>query len=378
MCSAQSKLTSRFFVYVLIIFVMPLRISSASGDESPLEVFRKAHARDVEYEVRGGLMIRASMLSAFPPEAVEMMNGLRGARREAGPDGQDFVVNSAMRWIGNHNGDLRVESRVIYNGGSADRSTTASIWTAKSHAEGLLSSRHPTTAYTFEPLSLNEEWEYWSIGRTPFARDRASTGGYIELVRYALRVLAGAGDVIFGIDSTTGHLWGRSDSWQVYIEGGAQSGEVFVIVMGFTSKIAERHEYQGRLSKPLFPALHPSRELAYHYDFSNQTDWWKPGDQERPVNGYFSYFSAEEVATSPSQFVWHDPEWNQDSIPDSVILQTDSDGKPLVEPVFVPSKQNPNRLVPNTPVSKSKVLLVAAGGTLILSGGVLVLRRRFG
>ncbi len=345
----------------------------------PLEVMAKSHSNFPDWKAVGGSYISVEQLKEFPQQALDWYSELEGHDRRIGPGGQPFLLHSSRRWYGNSDGFLRMEKRSIFHGGDRNRSTTIDIWTRTEHLSGLMSQATPSSAVKLRTLSLNEEQDVWEKGRMPFVRMRADSSGYIELARYALRILDLAEDRESGINDE-GYIWCRSDFWRVYVEGEAGTGEIVAVVLGLTarSQTLSRHEYQGRLSENLFPARHPRQEVHFHYQVpQDHLPWWKPVDRPQ-INGFVAFSEAHIVSVSKDLFEWHDPDWDRNSVHDPAITNDDADAISKSRPMFVPSKTNPGRVVPNSPKSQMKTALLALGIALLLGGGILAIRRRAG
>lgn len=341
-----------------------------------LEVVRRAHSGDTGYEVTGGAMIALSMFEQYPKEAQDLYDRLPFSLRQTGPDGRAFVLIGPHRWIGDRNGNLRIEMVVFGRGGPQDRSTRVNIWTSTMHAAGVLARPEPDSLQRFDVTSLDEQWQHWTQGRIPLSRMRTRDGGYIEVVRYCLFVLTRSADTSSGVKPESGLLWARSDDWKVYLEADPQSGEVQAVSMGMGDNRGVHIEYSGRLPGAVFPARNPEREVNFSYEqpFRHEA-WWIP--TVRPeINGYFVYTSATAADPSPDMFQWRAPERVDGSVPTLPELRLDLAGGKRAEPLFEPSKDNPSRLVPRRKPGPLKKFLLAAGVAMLVAGGVLIVRRR--
>ena len=319
----------------------------------------------------------ASLLDSFSQEARDSYDNLRTSVREIGPDGREFVLLTPFAWFGSGDGNLRIESRAFGLEKPLERVTNVAIWTSTSRIEGVQSHGTPDKIVEFEQLTVEQSLELWSAGRIPFDRLRTYKGGYIELVSYAIDILAESRDAMFGREDVTQTIWGRSDRWRVYLEADATTGEVRTVALGLGENRTARYEYEGRLPDSIYPARHPLREYNIRFDSSERSTWWTAEDAP-PRDGYWRFLTATSGEPEADLFTWHDPNWQRSSTHDPKATEIDSDRSAQTEPIFVPSKTTPGRMVPNSPTSKATVVLLAAGAALVLAGGILVIRRRTG
>ena len=377
---SMARLNNCMYLFPIVLFVT---LSPASGAappaESALAIMTSAHSGRPNWVVKGGMYITLDMLDEFPQETRDWYDRFEGSDRIEGPDGRPFVLNSLRRWYGNSDGFLRSEWKSIFSGGDSSRSTRVEIWTDTEHLVGSGARSLPDEATRFHPLTLDEEQEVWEKGRMPFSRMRANQGGYIELSRYALRLLAQTDDLVSGV-SEDGSIFCYSDYWRIYVNGDSETGEISTIVLGLTktSSTLSRHEYHGRLSANLFPARYPRQEIHFHFKTSPQLSrLWEPS--ERPqINGLIAFSDAQTTNVSSKLFEWNDPDFDRSKVPNASALNAKRETISKAKPVFVPSKTNPGRVVPNTPKSRMKTILLASGIALLVGGGILAIRRRAG
>ena len=284
------------------------------------------------------------------------------------------------KWFGDTRQRLRHEWSGVGSGGDPSRSTTASIWTNTMHIEGIMSHGTPNVAKTLDPITLEDEARWREQNIFPTSLWRADKGGYIEAVRYALRLLEGDPQTISEVDSDKALISARSERYQVALYADADTGEVETIIFGKGRRRYSQHSYEGRFDEPLFPARHPLRDFSFHFNIEgNNEEWWLPRKhKDETEGGYYCFTVAKTTPARPELFEWNDPDFDRSKVPDASTLNAKRETIAKAKPVFVPSKTNPGRVVPNTPKSRMKTILLASGIALLVGGGILAIRRRAG
>lgn len=373
----------RLCVWLILVTCVPNLVAAESTDDS-LVIVRNAHAQRVHYEVRSSVMAPASLKQSSTPEVRGWYEASLISRQESERLGVPVISIGPRVRIGNARGDARFEWGGVGHGGDAARSTTVAIWTANHHIEGPMSRRAPSTYEELGEFNVESEREFRASaefrngGVISSPLMRAYNGGYVEIARYAIAMVDGFADTEFEHDEDSSMLRARSELLHVAIDADARTGEIVRVTMEIGAGQFRQYQYEGRLPETILPARIPNREFIVQFKPGDAPWWAKQPRPDPSVVGYIVNLSATATHERPELFEWHDSNWDASS---AAVPEGDSnvrDRPPKVEPIFVPSKTAPGRVVPNAPTSKTKVLLLAAGASLVLAGSVLIVRRRLG
>ncbi len=266
-----------------------------------VQVLAEAHKNVVPHEVvwlRPGPA--SSSLTPSMRDALESWSRAERVQDTSGLESDTFAffrertLSDGSEWV-------RFERRHLTSGGPAEPATSVEIWGPGVWIESPRLGAREGTLHRLVPTTVEEMLSIRRRGITPYEETRATAGSYVELARFAGRVLSECGDArVVSADEVTGTL--ESDAYGLETVIDRRTGELLACTLRF-SWGEDLYKFEGRLQEPLFPARHPVRMVTRRVRFDQAEG---AGAAPRSVKGHtLSVESLHRLDKAPAElFQW--------------------------------------------------------------------------